>query len=581
MICGVEVVDRDREVVERRAVGAGDHRVIHVRVGEPRLAADRRPPRRSRRRRGRAAGPRPSPRRLAAEAAVGAVLFLVGPDVFGGRRRVVGVAALEQLLRAPRAWRARVRVWKIGPSSQSSFEPPQGVEDLLDVLGGRSLPVGIFDPQHSRPPGAARQQPVVEGRPGAADVQRSGRGWSKANAHEKPSPHANRRPRFAGRWPVEGDRAWRRARLQRDPDLQSVAADVAADGLRRGRLRAFREAMAPSGIKAVLIHAVYLINCASRTRRSAQVTGLADQSLRVGDGIGAVGVVLHPGIGQDGRRAEGDQPRGQGDRRGARANPSAAPAPREHGRRRRHARALVRGAGGAARRGGGDRRLGLCLDSCHLFASGYDIRTPEALTETLDECERVVGPSGSRSLHLNDSHDAARLQPRPPRDPRRGRAGRRRLRDVPVGAALRAAPCVLETGRDNGGVTAEDVAAALQAPQSAARRSRVARAGRGESQAVARPAPSAGATAIRSLRFSAGNTWPDRCGGRSLDTRPSQSPPRMSHDDRGRRARDGRPRAALAAADRRPHASRRPTRATATRRRTGVKRPMRFIAQEL
>src|SRR5208283_5174752 len=59
---------------------------------------------------------------------------------------------------------------------------------------------------------------------------------------------------------------------------------------------AFREAMAASPIGAVLIHAVYLVNCASEDPdiRAKSLTSLT-HSLRVGEAIGAAGVVLHPG----------------------------------------------------------------------------------------------------------------------------------------------------------------------------------------------------------------------------------------------------------------------------------------------
>ncbi len=62
---------------------------------------------------------------------------------------------------------------------------------------------------------------------------------------------------------------------------------------------AFRKAMKPSPVKAVLIHAVYLLNCASEDAeiRDKSRASLI-QSLRVGAGIGAAGVVLHPGLGQ-------------------------------------------------------------------------------------------------------------------------------------------------------------------------------------------------------------------------------------------------------------------------------------------
>ena len=52
---------------------------------------------------------------------------------------------------------------------------------------------------------------------------------------------------------------------------------------------------------------------------------------------------------------------------------------------------------------GGDERLGLCLDSCHLLASGHEIRSEEALTAVLDDCVAQVGLERLGSLHLNDS----------------------------------------------------------------------------------------------------------------------------------------------------------------------------------
>ena len=48
-------------------------------------------------------------------------------------------------------------------------------------------------------------------------------------------------------------------------------------------------------------------------------------------------------------------------------------------------------------------RVGVCLDTCHLFASGYDLRTPEAFDATIAEFDRVVGISYLRGMHLNDA----------------------------------------------------------------------------------------------------------------------------------------------------------------------------------
>ncbi|ELR03378.1 hypothetical protein GMDG_06119 [Pseudogymnoascus destructans 20631-21] len=48
-------------------------------------------------------------------------------------------------------------------------------------------------------------------------------------------------------------------------------------------------------------------------------------------------------------------------------------------------------------------RVGVCIDTCHAFAAGYDLRTPEAFSKTLNEFNDIVGPSYLRALHLNDS----------------------------------------------------------------------------------------------------------------------------------------------------------------------------------
>ena len=58
----------------------------------------------------------------------------------------------------------------------------------------------------------------------------------------------------------------------------------------------FRERMDASKVEAVIIHAVYLINCATKDKelRKKSLTSLS-HALEIGDGIGAKGVVLHPG----------------------------------------------------------------------------------------------------------------------------------------------------------------------------------------------------------------------------------------------------------------------------------------------
>jgi deoxyribonuclease-4 len=52
---------------------------------------------------------------------------------------------------------------------------------------------------------------------------------------------------------------------------------------------------------------------------------------------------------------------------------------------------------------GHDERLGVCADTCHMLAAGYDIRTPEACAATFDEFDRLVGIERIKAFHLNDS----------------------------------------------------------------------------------------------------------------------------------------------------------------------------------
>lgn len=166
---------------------------------------------------------------------------------------------------------------------------------------------------------------------------------------------------------------------------------------------AFRAAMADSPIRAVLIHAVYLINCASEDPEiRAKSLASLKQSLHVGDGIGA-DVVLHPGSALRGHVGEAIE------RAGAVFREALAETERSNllledtagaggtlGRSFEELQALLEAAGG------GDR-LGVCLDSCHLLASGYDVRTVDGLAETLDRFDELVGLDRLGAIHLNDS----------------------------------------------------------------------------------------------------------------------------------------------------------------------------------
>jgi deoxyribonuclease-4 len=54
-----------------------------------------------------------------------------------------------------------------------------------------------------------------------------------------------------------------------------------------------------------------------------------------------------------------------------------------------------------------DEKVGVCLDTCHAFAAGYDISTAEGYEATMEEFQRIIGLDRLRLIHLNDSKGAA------------------------------------------------------------------------------------------------------------------------------------------------------------------------------
>jgi deoxyribonuclease-4 len=167
---------------------------------------------------------------------------------------------------------------------------------------------------------------------------------------------------------------------------------------------AFREAMGGSPVEAVVIHAVYLINCATKDAdlRKKSLASLT-HALRIGDGIGAAGVVLHPG-------AQKGEALGPSIKRAAKVIAAALEdsdsCPLLLEQTAGHKGLLGRDFDQTAELielAGGGRRLGLCLDSCHLFVQGYDITDAAHLSDVLDEADEKVGLERLRCLHVNDA----------------------------------------------------------------------------------------------------------------------------------------------------------------------------------
>jgi deoxyribonuclease-4 len=167
---------------------------------------------------------------------------------------------------------------------------------------------------------------------------------------------------------------------------------------------AFRERLAQSPVDSAYIHAVYLINVASDDQevRRKSLESLT-HALAVGDAIGAGGVIVHPGSGKGQKPGPTFKLVGKAFKE-ALARTERVPLLFEN----------TAGAGFTIGRtfeelakvievSGGGERLGVCLDSCHLYASGYEVREAKAFKAVIDEFDEVVGIKRLKALHMNDS----------------------------------------------------------------------------------------------------------------------------------------------------------------------------------
>jgi deoxyribonuclease IV len=174
----------------------------------------------------------------------------------------------------------------------------------------------------------------------------------------------------------------------------------------REEIREFRTKLRASGIWPVVSHASYLINLATthRALRRQSIAAMADEIDRA-ESLGLLGVVLHPGCYTAGNEADGlsliadallgllrerrrgktmillEQTAGQGTALGA----------------------TFEQLGSIIAKMQDHRRVGVCLDTCHLIAAGYDIVSPEGYAQTFKQFGRLVGFDRLKAFHLNDS----------------------------------------------------------------------------------------------------------------------------------------------------------------------------------
>lgn len=179
----------------------------------------------------------------------------------------------------------------------------------------------------------------------------------------------------------------------------------AAPELSEEKVADFKAAVSETGIEALVSHDSYLINLAAPTEEARQksLDGLKsemDRCARLGIPFVVSHMGAHMGDGEEiglKRVIEGakqvlaetpdsvtllmETTAGQGSALNAKFEQLAA---------------ILDACGRPA-------RLAVCLDTCHIFAAGYDIRTPETFAATFDEFERLVGFDCLKVVHCNDS----------------------------------------------------------------------------------------------------------------------------------------------------------------------------------
>jgi deoxyribonuclease-4 len=229
-----------------------------------------------------------------------------------------------------------------------------------------------------------------------------------------------------------------------------------------GDFAEFRELFEKSRLESVVIHMIYLINPAGADRelRRKSLASLT-HALWVGAGIGADGVIVHPGALKKDTRAQAKR-RAVALLKEALAETEKCPMLLENTAGSPQLLGLgFEELGDLIEKCGGGKRLGLCIDSCHLHAYGYDVRTPEGVSDLVDELDREVGLKRLRCIHLNDSKDERGSNRDRHENIGRGEIGRKGFEAFLAEPRFQELPAVLETpGPDGHGPDRKEVRAA-------------------------------------------------------------------------------------------------------------------------
>jgi len=171
-------------------------------------------------------------------------------------------------------------------------------------------------------------------------------------------------------------------------------------------VRRFRRRLDETGIAPGVSHASYLINLATTNSvlREQSIAAFIDELDRA-EALGLLGVVIHPGTCTAGTERRALRLIADAIRTAIKPRPRrkamvllehTAGQGRTLGYRFEHLAAIIEHVGGS-------KRIGVCLDTCHLVAAGYDIVSATGYRETFRAFDHVVGIDRLKVFHANDS----------------------------------------------------------------------------------------------------------------------------------------------------------------------------------
>jgi deoxyribonuclease-4 len=211
----------------------------------------------------------------------------------------------------------------------------------------------------------------------------------------------------------------------------------------RDERNTFRKLREELDISPVYAHASYLINIASpdEVLRDRSVR-LLKEEMRRADALGIDYVVLHPGTAHD----------TEGSARAARSLRQVL------GHRKSGAGLLIENTSGkkgdiASRiqdiarlmADSGGKAAGICIDSCHAFSAGYDIRNAAGIKKLASDIKSLIGADAVKLIHLNDSKGDVGSTMDRHEHIGKGKIGRKGLRLLITHKFFAKAPIVLET----------------------------------------------------------------------------------------------------------------------------------------